>query len=157
MAKYEYKVKGAGTGAQSAEWKFIPDNEEYAECTGNVMIIVNKADPQVASVPEPEALCYSPEAVSNVVLNSGANAGVVNGVDGKVLDGTWNWEEINLIPAVGTGSHRIVFTPDDTANYNTVERTVTLTVKQAIPYITVKPSTAEAYTHGDYSSTSAHL
>ena len=139
-----------GTGAQSAEWKFIPDNEEYAECTGNVMIIVNKADPQVASVPEPEALCYSPEAVSNVVLNSGANAGVVNGVDGKVLDGTWNWEEINLIPAVGTGSHRIVFTPDDTANYNTVERTVTLTVKQAIPYITVKPSTAEAYTHGDY-------
>ena len=139
-----------GTGAQSDEWKFIPDNEEYAECTGNVMIIVNKADPQVASVPEPEELYYSPEAVSNAVLNSGANAGVVNGVDGKVLDGSWSWEEINLIPTVGISSHKIVFTPDDTKNYNTVERTVTLTVKKATPYIAGNPSTAEAYTHGDY-------
>ena len=139
-----------GAGERTAQWKFTPDNEEYAECTGIVRFIVNKADPDVVRVPEPEALYYSPEAVSNAVLNSGANPGAVNGVDGKTLAGTWNWVEVNLIPAVGTGSHKIVFTPDDTANYNTVERTVTLTVKQAIPYITVKPSTAEAYTHGDY-------
>lgn len=137
-------------GEQTPQWKFTPDHEEYAEYSDNVKIIVNKADPDVVRVPEPEALYYSPEAVSNAVLNSGANPGAVNGVDGKTLAGTWNWVEVNLIPAVGTGSHRIVFTPDDTANYNTVERTVTLTVKKAIPYITVKPSTAEAYTHGDY-------
>ena len=137
-------------GEQTPQWKFTPDHEEYAEYNGNVKIIVNKADPDVVRVPEPEALYYSPEAVSNALLNSGANPGVVNGVDGKALAGTWSWVEVNLIPAVGTGSHRIVFTPDDTANYNTVERTVTLTVKKAIPYITVKPSTAEAYTHGDY-------
>lgn len=134
----------------TAQWKFTPDNEEYAECTGIVRFIVNKADPDVVRVPEPEELYYSPEAVSNAVLNSGANPGAVNGVDGKALAGSWSWVEVNLIPTVGTSSHRIVFTPDDTANYNTVERTVTLTVKQAIPYITVKPSTAEAYTHGDY-------
>lgn len=139
-----------GAGEWTAQWKFTPDNEEYAECTGIVRFIVNKADPDVVRVPEPEALYYSPEAVSNVVLNSGANPGAVNGVDGKALAGSWSWVEVNLIPAVGTSSHRIVFTPDDTANYNTVERTVTLTVKKAIPYITVKPSTAEAYTHGDY-------
>lgn len=137
-------------GEQTPQWKFTPDHEEYAEYSDNVKIIVNKADPDVVRVPEPEALYYSPEAVSNAVLNSGANPGAVNGVDGKALAGSWSWVEVNLIPTVGTGSHRIVFTPDDTANYNTVERTVTLTVKQAIPYITVKPSTAEAYTHGDY-------
>ena len=135
-----------GAGERTAQWKFTPDNEEYAECTGDVRFIVNKADPDVVRVPEPEELYYSPEAVSNALLNNGA----VNGVDGKALAGTWSWVEVNLIPAVGTSSHKIVFTPDDTANYNTVERTVTLTVKKAIPYITVNPSTAEAYTHGDY-------
>lgn len=139
-----------GAGEWTAKWKFTPDNEEYAEYTDIVRFIVNKADPDVVRVPELEELYYSPEAVSNAVLNSGANPGAVNGVDGKTLAGTWSWVEVNLIPAVGTSSHKIVFTPDDTANYNTVERTVTLTVKQAIPYITVKPSTAEAYTHGDY-------
>lgn len=139
-----------GAGERTAQWKFTPDNEEYAEYTDIVRFIVNKADPDVVRVPEPEALYYSPEAVSNAVLNSGANPGAVNGVDGKALAGSWSWVEVNLIPAVGTSSHKIVFTPDDTANYNTVERTVTLTVKKAIPYITVNPSTAEAYTHGDY-------
>lgn len=76
--------------------------------------------------------------------------GEVRGADGAMLDGIWRFKEASLVPKPGTNAYPVIFTPTDTKNYETIEKTVTLTVKKAMPYISTQPATANAYTHGDY-------
>src|SRR5260370_17355907 len=49
------------------------------------------------------------------------------------------------IPAGGTGTLSVTFTPTDTTNYSTVTKTVSLTVTQLAPVITWAPPAAITY------------
>ena len=138
-------------GYYNAAWTFTPTDDAYAKCKGMITVSVKKAVPKVVSVPIPEAYNYSPTGIAADWCQSHAQKpGEVRGADGAMLDGIWRFKEASLVPKPGTNAYPVIFTPTDTKNYETIEKTVTLTVKKAMPYISTQPATANAYTHGDY-------
>ena len=138
-------------GYYNAAWTFTPTDDAYAKCKGMITVSVKKAVPKVVSVPIPEAYYYSPTGIMADWCQSHAQKpGEVRGADGAMLDGIWRFKEASLVPKPGTNAYPVIFTPTDTKNYETIEKTVTLTVKKAMPYISTQPATANAYTHGDY-------
>ena len=143
--------KKPDAGDYNAAWTFTPTDDAYAKCKGMITVSVKKAVPKVVSVPIPEAYYYSPTGIAADWCQSHAQKpGEVRGADGAMLDGIWCFKEASLVPKPGTNVYPVIFTPTDTKNYETIEKTVTLTVKKAMPYISTQPATANAYTHGDY-------
>lgn len=143
--------KKPDAGDYNAAWTFTPTDDAYAKCKGMITVSVKKAVPKVVSVPIPEAYYYSPTGIAADWCQSHAQKpGEVRGADGAMLDGIWRFKEASLVPKPGTNAYPVIFTPTDTKNYETIEKTVTLTVKKAMPYISTQPATANAYTHGDY-------
>ena len=143
--------KKPDAGDYNAAWTFTPTDDAYAKCKGMITVSVKKAVPKVVSVPIPEAYNYSPTGIAADWCQSHAQKpGEVRGADGAMLDGIWCFKEASLVPKPGTNAYPVIFTPTDTKNYETIEKTVTLTVKKAMPYISTQPATANAYTHGDY-------
>lgn len=143
--------KKPDAGYYNAAWTFTPADDAYAKCQGMVTVSVKKAVPKVVSVPVPEAYYYSPTGIAADWCQSHAQKpGEVRGADGTMLGGIWSFKEAGLVPKPGTSAYPVIFTPTDTKNYETIEKTVTLTVKKAIPYISTQPTTANAYTHGDH-------
>ena len=143
--------KKPDAGDYNAAWTFTPTDDAYAKCKGMVTVSVKKAVPKVVSVPIPEAYYYSPTGIAADWCQSHVQKpGEVRGADGAMLDGIWRFKEASLVPKPGTNAYPVIFTPTDTKNYETIEKTVTLTVKKAMPYISTQPATANAYTHGDY-------
>ena len=143
--------KKPDAGYYNAAWTFTPTDDAYAKCKGMITVSVKKAVPKVVSVPVPEAYYYNPAGIAADWCQSHAQKpGEVRGADGAMLDGSWSFKEAGLVPKPGTNAYAVIFTPTDTKNYETIEKTVTLTVKKAMPYISTQPATANAYTHGDY-------
>ena len=143
--------KKPDAGNYNAAWTFTPTDDAYAKCKGMITVSVKKAVPKVVSVPIPEAYYYSPTSIAADWCQSHAQKpGEVRGADDAMLDGIWRFKEASLVPKSGTNAYPVIFTPTDTKNYETIEKTVTLTVKKAMPYISTQPATANAYTHGDY-------
>ena len=143
--------KKPDAGNYNAAWTFTPTDDAYAKCKGMITVSVKKAVPKVVSVPIPEAYNYSPTGIAADWCQSHAQKpGEVRGADDAMLDGIWRFKEASLVPKPGTNAYPVIFTPTDTKNYETIEKTVTLTVKKAMPYISTQPATANAYTHGDY-------
>ncbi|MBC5658261.1 right-handed parallel beta-helix repeat-containing protein [Anaerosacchariphilus sp. NSJ-68] len=121
------EIPAAGT--TQAGWVFKPaDSTHYAELTGTAAITVAKATPIVVTVPTVAERGYNPDAA---LTSSDITGGSVTGVDGNSLAGTWSFTGTNIIPTVNNKGYQAVFTPDDTNNYNTVTRTITVTVNKA--------------------------
>ncbi len=143
--------KKPDAGYYNAAWTFIPTDDAYAKYKGMIAVTVKKAAPKVVSVPVPEAYYYNPAGIPADWCQSHAQKpGEVKGVDGAMLDGIWTFKDTSLVPKPGTKVYSVIFTPTDAKNYETIEKTVTLTVKKAVPYISTQSATANAYTHGDY-------
>ena len=144
-------------GTYEAEWVFTStDDKNYMECTGKVYITVNKADPSEITPPILENYPYRPAAIGKVddLLSNSyylEQQGVVKGIKGEELTGTWSWVNPEFVLEIGKHILKVCFTPDD-KNYNAVESNVTLNVVKAIPYIYPEPSVVNAYTHGDHLS-----
>ena len=116
-------------GTTQAGWVFKPaDSTNYAELTGKAAITVAKATPAVVTVPTVAEREYNPDAA---LTGSDMTGGSVTGADGNELAGTWSFTGTNIIPTVNNKGYQAVFTPDDTNNYNTVTRTITVTVNKA--------------------------
>ena len=121
------EIPAAGT--TQAGWVFKPaDSTHYAELTGTAAITVAKATPIVVTVPTVAERGYNPDVA---LTSSDITGGSVTGVDGNSLAGTWSFTGTNIIPTVNNKGYQAVFTPDDTNNYNTVTRTITVTVNKA--------------------------
>ena len=121
------EIPAAGT--TQAGWVFKPaDSTYYAELTGTAAITVAKATPIVVTVPTVAERGYNPDAA---LTGSDITGGSVTGADGSSLAGTWSFTGTNIIPTVNNKGYQAVFTPDDTNNYNTVTRTITVTVNKA--------------------------
>ncbi|WP_273482983.1 hypothetical protein [Clostridium sp. AF02-29] len=121
------EIPAAGT--TQAGWVFKPaDSTYYAELTGTAAITVAKATPIVVTVPTVAERGYNPDAA---LTGSDITGGSVTGADGNSLAGTWSFTGTNIIPTVNNKGYQAVFTPDDTNNYNTVTRTITVTVNKA--------------------------
>ena len=137
------EIPAAGT--TEAGWVFKPaDSTHYAELTGTAAITVAKATPIVVTVPTVAEREYNPDAA---LADSDMTGGSVTGADGRELAGTWSFTGTNIIPTVNNKGYQAVFTPTDTANYNTVTRTITVKVTKATPVIAENP-TASVLTYG---------
>ena len=133
------------TGTTQAGWVFKPtDSRHYVELTGTAAITVARATPAVVTVPTVAEREYNPAVA---LADSDMTGGSVTGADGSSLAGTWSFTGTNIIPTVNNKGYQAVFTPNDTNNYNTVTRTITVKVTKATPVIAEKP-TAGALTYG---------
>ena len=63
------------------------------------------------------------------------------------VDGSWSWENPDIVPMVDNEGYAAVFTPTDHVNYKPTTAVVTLSLGKATPEITEKP-TAAAITYG---------
>jgi hypothetical protein len=88
--------------------------------TATVTVEVAKGTPSITVVPTASAITDG-QALSASVL-SGGTASVA---------GAFSWTTPSTVPAVGTATYGVTFTPTDTANYNTATTTVSLTVNPA--------------------------
>lgn len=137
------EIPAAGT--TQAVWIFKPtDSRHYIELIGTAAITVAKATPIVVKVPTVAEREYNPDAA---LTDSDMTGGSVTGADGSSLAGTWSFTGTNIIPTVNNKGYQAVFTPDDTNNYSTVTRTITVKVTKATLVIAEKP-TAGALTYG---------
>lgn len=132
-------------GTTQAGWVFKPaDSKHYEQLTGTAAITVAKATPAVVTVPTVAEREYNPAVA---LADSDMTGGSVTGADGNELAGTWSFTGTSIIPTVNNKGYKAVFTPDDTNNYSTVTRTITVKVTKATPVIAEKP-TAGALTYG---------
>ena len=132
-------------GMTQAGWVFKPaDSKQYEELTGTAAITVARATPAVVTAPAVAEREYNPVVA---LADSDMTGASVTGADGNSLAGTWSFTGTIIIPTVDNKGYQAVFTPDDTDNYSTVTRTITVKVTKATPVITQKP-TAGALTYG---------
>ena len=95
--------------------------------TGSAQVIINKATPTVTALPTASAISYG-QTLADSTLSGGTAS----------VSGTFAWKTPSTAPTVddsNSTTYPIVFTPDDTTNYNTVERAVTLPVNPIDPDI----------------------
>ncbi len=96
----------------------------------NVTVLIDKATPDYP-MPEVGILTYdSGRTLDDISLG----------------DSRWSWANGNVKPGAGTVTYTAVFMPDDTVNYKTVEKEVTLVINKAQIVIT---ATSYTLTYGD--------
>ncbi len=99
-----------------------PDN--YKQLTTTVTLTVNKATPTINTKPSAADITYG-DSLSDSVLSGGEAS----------VPGTFTWTNAATKPSVsdsGVTEYSLTFTPTDTAHYNTVTTSVTLTVSKAV-------------------------
>lgn len=104
-------------------------------------LTINKVTPTINIPPIAANIIYGAE-LSTSVLSEGSAS----------VQGTFSWTNGSTIPAVGTNSYSVTFTPSDTTNYNTATTTVAITVPTA-PAIDAIPSQPTLYTGVDLNNT----
>lgn len=124
--QYINNVNVASKDAKNAPTIVIQGINEYMG-SQTFTFTIEKATPTIQTNPT-AAKVQEGDALSHSALTGG----VVLGVDGKALEGTFSWKDANAVPTVadsGVAKYTVVFTPKDTKNYNTVEVKVAVVVE----------------------------
>lgn len=112
-------VPAVGTASYGVT--FTPtDTVNYNTFTTTVSVTVNKITSTISVAPSASAITDGQELSASVL--SGGTASVA---------GAFAWTTPSTVPAVGTASYGVTFTPTDTVNYSTAATTVSLTVNPA--------------------------
>jgi hypothetical protein len=121
-------VPTAGTSGQNVI--FTPsDTANYNTVETSVSVTVNKATPTISVAPMATSIGYG-QTLAFSILSGGSGS----------VAGTFAWTTPSTSPNAGTASQSVTFTPTDTANYNTVTTSVSVTVNKATPSITTAPT-----------------
>jgi hypothetical protein len=113
-------ISGTPTAIAASATYTVTAENEGGSTTATVTVEVAKGTPSITAVPTASAITDG-QALSASVL-SGGTASVA---------GAFAWTTPSEVPAVGTATYGVTFTPTDTANYNTATTTVSLTVNPA--------------------------
>jgi hypothetical protein len=113
-------ISGTPTAIAASASYTVTASNSGGSTTATVTVAVAKGTPSITAVPTASAITNG-QALSASVL-SGGTASVA---------GTFTWTTPSTVPAVGTATYGVTFTPTDTANYNTATTTVSLTVNPA--------------------------
>ena len=125
-------IPAAGTDTLSVT--FTPtDTTNYTTATKTVTLTVTQAAP-VITWANPASIVYG-TALSTTQLNATAS------VPGSFIYAP----AAGSIPAAGSDTLSVTFTPTDATNYTSATKTVTLTVTQAAPVITWAPPASITY------------
>ena len=126
-------------GTISTQVKLMPvDNSNY---TGDTLVTItataaNHTEATAsATILEDETLKTTPTispapTASPITAGQNLSTSILTGGSASV-EGTFAWTTPSTVPAVGTATYGVTFTPTDTANYNTATTTVSLTVNPA--------------------------
>jgi hypothetical protein len=118
-------VPAAGTASQSVT--FTPtDALNYQTVTTSVNVTVAKATPLITTQPTATDITYG-----QTLAISTLSAGVAS------VPGSFAFTLPTTVPAIGTASQGVIFTPTDTDNYLTVATTTTVTVTETLPVVLV--------------------
>ena len=125
-------VPASGTDTLSVT--FTPtDTTDYTSVTKTVQITVTQAAP-VITWNNPASITYG-TALSATQLNATASVG-----------GSFAYTPVaGTVPASGTDTLSVTFTPTDTTDYTSVTKTVQIVVTQTAPVITWAPPAAITY------------
>jgi len=134
-------VPAAGASSQSVT--FTPGNSSYNPATFTVSVTVNKQTPTLKS-PTATAITYGQTLASSTL--SGGTA--TNGANNASVTGIFAFTTPMYVPAAGTSSQSVTFTPADTTDYNTVTFNVNVTVIGSPIVAGISPPTASAITYG---------
>jgi alpha-tubulin suppressor-like RCC1 family protein len=125
---------GVGTASQAVT--FTPtDTTDYNAVTNSVSVTVNKATPVVTTWPTATAITYG-QTLAASTLNGGLAS----------VPGNFAFTTPSTAPTT-TALQGVTFTPTDTADYNAVTNSVSVTVNKVTPVVTTWP-TATAITYG---------
>ena len=125
----------AGTALQSVTYT-PTDTADYNTASSTVSVTVNKASPSVTTWPVASAITYGQTLAASTLSGGSATPA-----------GTFAFTTPSTAPNAGTAVQSVTYTPTDTADYNTVSSTVSVTVNKASPSVTTWP-TASAITYG---------
>lgn len=84
---------------------------------GSILLSVAKGTPSISVLPTASTLTNG-QVLSNSILSGGS----------ATVAGTFGWTAPATVPALGTSSQSVTFTPTDIANYNTANGSVSVTV-----------------------------
>ena len=127
-------------GIPVGTWQFKPADAAYQSVYGSVDIVVNQATPTIETPAAVVERTYDP---TKTLEDSDLTGGVVRGVDGTALEGTWSWKQAGIVPTVDNSGYEAVFTETGTKNYTPVSTTVAVKVKKAEPEVAENPTAAE--------------
>jgi len=94
-----------------------------------VSSVVSKATPTITTAPTASAITFG-QTLASSTLSGGVGS----------VGGGFAFTPSSTAPNAGTAAQSFTFTPTDSANYNTVTGTVSVTVNKATPTITTAPS-----------------
>ena len=124
-------ISGVGTYAYSA--KYTPTDTGYNSVTKSIRVTVSKGTPTIKSTAT--SATYAPSlTLANVSLPNTA---------GNTM-GSWTWTYPSSSIVAGTYTYSAKYTPTDTTNYNSVSKSITVTVNKGTPTIN---STATSATY----------
>lgn len=117
-------------GTRNYNWTFTPsDTTNYAVQTGTASVTIGKATPTV-SVTGIAVITYG-QTLSNATVTGSASYGGVN------VPGTFSWQNGTTTKPYVTDSnataYTLIFTPNDSTNYNSVTLQKKVTVNKAVP------------------------
>ena len=106
-------------GTNTLVGTFTPSNTTNYSSGGTITntVVVAKGTPTISVIPTASSISYSRTLASSTL--SGGVASVA---------GSFAFTTPSTLPPVGTSSQTVTFTPQNTANYNTVTTTVSVTV-----------------------------
>ena len=111
---------------------------------GNVVLTIqnitpNMSTPMVSTALSATAITYG-QALSNSILS-----GTFTNEMGATISGSLAFILPGTVPGAGTPGESVVFTPNDTTDYNNVTNIVSVTVNQATPTLTTPTASAITY------------
>lgn len=86
-----------------------------------------KGTPYIATIPTATAVEYGTELAGSSLTRGVAQ---VSETDNTVVAGTFSWVTGTTVPTIGNSGYEVVFTPEDTDNWNTVTKTVNIVVNK---------------------------
>ncbi len=103
-------------------WYKVADSVNYTGIdAASIEVEIKKATPTISTYPTASGTVG--ESLSQMKWNSSAMS----------VPGKFTWKDGSIVPGVGTSKQDVIFTPDDTANYNVVEFQIDVTVRAATP------------------------
>jgi hypothetical protein len=129
-------VLPAGDG-QSEQVTFTPsDSTDYAIARGTVTINVTTVKAAPTLTVSPVSITYGTAFANSQLSGSAVNAQGVN------VPGTFGYTSVaGQVFGAGSPQVSVTFTPNDTTDYETVQKNVTVTIARATPQISVKQVT----------------
>ena len=113
-------------GSYSAKWRFVPEDENYNILTGQHQIVIKKATPVISENPVIGEITYNPaKTLASIAIPDGKES----------VPGKWTWKDDSIIPSVGEKDYDVIFTPEDSDNYDSYNTKITVKVNKAVPYI----------------------